>query len=638
MKRSEIDRVIREGLAFLGKMGVCPPPRAYWGLEEWHEHREEAPEPLKRGIGWDITDFGRGNFSGEGLLLYTLSNGYFDPATGKPVDQTYANKLLIVGKGQVSLTHHHWRKVEDIIVLGGGDLKIELHNAGPGDELDRAGEVRIMRNSVWRTHPAGAVVTLTPGERVRLERRHYHKFWGHRGKVLVEEVSTVNDDATDNCFLPGDRVGRFPEIEEDQEPEFLLCTELPGSGKFDRLYERYLNRHDVLVLNTSVVDIRSPDFDLGDKLAGRGGVRKMKTDDAPGFSQERILEWIEGGLAAAGGPGNCAPLMAGAGLKTAVGANLGRGAYPTGDGRLRLDAAGRFFYDVLYDNGVSVVEIVLHRRLPTGTAYIHDSSSRERGGIVYYPGANDVFSFQNARRAVSELMPQVVYYMYSGLSIKGDANRGEDLARFMRWCQRKGALTIADSHTLTGDPRAVTASGRPVKEYRLLKPLLPCLDVFFTSSGEAGMIANTLSYLGLKGSKLKGHEYNLRFLESLLKNHPAKNNKTRLFGLTVKDGAYFTAVLPDRTVQKPRKVKSRHLSGRNVDLVGAGDAFRAGLITHIVNNLKEFKSGKMDFVEAVQAGNLFASLYIKAPLDERYKLFYDRKDAKFTKLKKEKNK
>jgi D-lyxose ketol-isomerase len=88
MKRSEIDGLIREGLAFLEKMGVSLPPRAYWGLEQWHEHSGEASESLKRGIGWDITDFGRGNFPREGLLLYTLSNGYFDPTAREPVDQT----------------------------------------------------------------------------------------------------------------------------------------------------------------------------------------------------------------------------------------------------------------------------------------------------------------------------------------------------------------------------------------------------------------------------------------------------------------------------------------------------------------------------------------------------------------------
>jgi sugar/nucleoside kinase (ribokinase family) len=60
------------------------------------------------------------------------------------------------------------------------------------------------------------------------------------------------------------------------------------------------------------------------------------------------------------------------------------------------------------------------------------------------------------------------------------------------------------------------------------------------------------------------------------------------------------------------------MAGEVVDLVGAGDSFRAGLITYIARNLDDFKKGAMDFAQAVQAGNLFASLYIKAPLEDRY--------------------
>jgi fructose-1-phosphate kinase PfkB-like protein len=67
----------------------------------------------------------------------------------------------------------------------------------------------------------------------------------------------------------------------------------------------------------------------------------------------------------------------------------------------------------------------------------------------------------------------------------------------------------------------------------------------------------------------------------------------------------------------PTRIESRFLAGEVVDLVGAGDAFRAGLITYIGQNLNEFSTGSMNFGEAVQMGNLFAALFIKAPLDDR---------------------
>ena len=54
-----------------------------------------------------------------------------------------------------------------------------------------------------------------------------HQFYGEAGTadVLAGEVSFVNDDETDNYFL--EPAGRFPEIEEDEPPRYLLCTEYP---------------------------------------------------------------------------------------------------------------------------------------------------------------------------------------------------------------------------------------------------------------------------------------------------------------------------------------------------------------------------------------------------------------------------
>ena len=71
-------------------------------------------------------------------------------------------------------------------------------------------------NSTGKLEP-GQSITLTPGL--------YHRFWGEEGSgtVIVGEVSMCNDDANDNRFY--DKVGRFPEIEEDEAPLHLLCNE-----------------------------------------------------------------------------------------------------------------------------------------------------------------------------------------------------------------------------------------------------------------------------------------------------------------------------------------------------------------------------------------------------------------------------
>jgi len=368
---------------------------------------------------------------------------------------------------------------------------------------------------------------------------------------------------------------------------------------------------DVLILNTAVTDLRRPDFEFADALVGKGGLAKCETEDMPGYSQQQLAGWIEQGCATAGGPGNSAPLIARTGLKIAVGVNLGKGDY---DG---LDAQGRFFYDVMTANGVDMSQTYVHPALPTGTTFIHSTSGEDRGGIAYFPNANNDFDFGRFRRAVAKLKPSIVYYMYSGLSDRGDANKGRDLAEFIKWCRAKGAMTIVDSHTLTGNPHELIKAGTPVKEYRLLVPLLPEVDLFFTSCDEAKLIENTLAP-GRAWAKFSEHENNVHFLEFLTETFRPRDGRTKLFGVTVSDGAYEQHICPDERVNGPNRITSRFMAGEVVDLVGAGDSFRAGLITYLAAHLDRFADGSMNFGEAVQMGNLFASLFIKAPLGDRY--------------------
>jgi len=368
---------------------------------------------------------------------------------------------------------------------------------------------------------------------------------------------------------------------------------------------------DILVLNTGVADLRRPDFHFADDLVGKGGLAKCRIEDVPNYSQRQVREWIEQGCATAGGPGNTAPLIARTGLKVAIGVNLGAGDY---DG---LDAQGRFFYDQMTANGIDMSQTYVHPNLPTGTTFIHDTTGDDRGGIAYFPSANDDFDFEVFKPAVERLKPRIVYYMYSGLSDRGDANGGRDLAEFIKWCRERGAVTIVDSHTLTSNPHELIKAGTAVQEYRLLEPLLPELDVFFTSCDEAKLIENTLAPKRDWG-RFDENENNMHFLDFLTERFWPDDSRTKLFGVTVSDGAYEKHVCPDGGGAGPNRIESRFMAGEVVDLVGAGDSFRAGLITYIAGNLERFNDGSMDFAEAVQMGNLFASLYIKAPLDDRY--------------------
>lgn len=227
MKRSQINAIMEEVDGFIREHRFHLPPFAYWTPEDWSQKGSEVAEIVENRLGWDITDFGLGHYEQTGLFLFTIRNG--NPENWKTLrGKLYAEKLLVVGVDQVTPFHFHWSKMEDIINRGGGKLAIQVYNATPDEQLDLEGDVQLSIDGVWRTFRAGEVVTLSVGESVSLSQYCYHKFWGEGSRVLVGEVSMVNDDSTDNRFL--EPVGRFPEIEEDAQPLHLLV------GDYERYY------------------------------------------------------------------------------------------------------------------------------------------------------------------------------------------------------------------------------------------------------------------------------------------------------------------------------------------------------------------------------------------------------------------
>lgn len=223
MKRSEINDIMREGLTFLKKMNFLMPPFAHWSPADWQRKGPECRDIIDQQLGWDITDFGSGDYAKIGLLLFTVRNGNFADLK-REKGKTYAEKIMIVKENQLTPTHFHFQKMEDIINRGGGNLVIRLWNSTPGEKLAQS-PVTVAMDGVQVKVKAGGTITLKPGDSVCLPQRLYHRFWGQPGKgmVLVGEVSRVNDDHVDNRFF--DPVGRFPEIEEDVAPLHLLYND-----------------------------------------------------------------------------------------------------------------------------------------------------------------------------------------------------------------------------------------------------------------------------------------------------------------------------------------------------------------------------------------------------------------------------
>jgi len=221
MKRSEINAILLDAEAFLREHRFFLPPFAAWGPDDWAAKGPEVSEIVDNQIGWDITDFGTGDFAACGLALFTVRNGSAEAArtgTGK----TYCEKVAVMRAGQRCPLHHHFVKVEDIINRAEAPMAVSVANSGPdGQVLDTP--VTISLDGVVRTVPGGETLLLEAGESVTLTPGCYHALWAPDGDVLFGEVSVVNDDHADNRFA--EPVGRFPDIEEDAPPARLLVQD-----------------------------------------------------------------------------------------------------------------------------------------------------------------------------------------------------------------------------------------------------------------------------------------------------------------------------------------------------------------------------------------------------------------------------
>lgn len=224
MKRSTINDIMAAADDMIRTHGFTLPPFAYWTPDDFRARVADgsAARISQSRMGWDITDYGQGNFDGLGLFLFTLRNGSLtDLQRGSGM--VYAEKLLISKQNQLSPMHTHIIKSEDIINRGGATLAVELFGSDENGQFDESKGARVLTDGLVRDLGPGAVLKLAPGESVTLNPGDWHAFWGEGGDVLIGEVSTVNDDETDNLFR--EEIGRFAEIDEDVDPTHLLVSD-----------------------------------------------------------------------------------------------------------------------------------------------------------------------------------------------------------------------------------------------------------------------------------------------------------------------------------------------------------------------------------------------------------------------------
>jgi D-lyxose ketol-isomerase len=221
MKRSRINDIMRAADELIRHHGFVLPPFANWSPDQF-KARKDVSAIIDARCGWDITDYGQDKYDEMGVVLFTLRNGRLaDLQSGGGM--CYAEKLLISRQDQLSPMHTHVIKAEDIINRGGATLVVELYGSDEKGNFawDKGGMVRC--DGIETPYGAGTKLKLAPGESVTLMPGDWHAFWGEGGDVLIGEVSTVNDDLTDNIFR--EPIGRFAEIEEDEAPWHLLVSD-----------------------------------------------------------------------------------------------------------------------------------------------------------------------------------------------------------------------------------------------------------------------------------------------------------------------------------------------------------------------------------------------------------------------------
>ena len=160
---------------------------------------------------WDVTDFGLGNFVHCGLVLVNLAE-----------EAEYCEKLMYAQKNQITPSHFHKKKKEDIICRN-GTLVIQLWTEDPAKTVTEE-SLHVKVNGKFQTIASGEKMILQSGERVTIVPGVWHKFYADSDECIIGEVSTANDDLDDN-FFSNPKIGRFSELFEDEPALVKLLSE-----------------------------------------------------------------------------------------------------------------------------------------------------------------------------------------------------------------------------------------------------------------------------------------------------------------------------------------------------------------------------------------------------------------------------
>jgi D-lyxose ketol-isomerase len=239
VKRSEINATILLARDFFEAYRFKLPRWAAWSVVNWGYSGEEMQAIRDCQLGWDVTDFGLGNFPTQGMTTFMLRNGVpssppvqeasdeqIPETTSEGLNRHYSEKIMLVQLHQTIPLLALKQRTHDLINRGGGDLVIQVYQSTPENELDEKNRVPLQVNGIAYNVKAGGIVRLVPGDGVTLQPGVFHKYWPEKASCIVGNISTTCDETNDYLFFDPN-CQRFPEIEPDESPIHLLHYEYP---------------------------------------------------------------------------------------------------------------------------------------------------------------------------------------------------------------------------------------------------------------------------------------------------------------------------------------------------------------------------------------------------------------------------
>jgi len=238
VKRSEINATMLLARDFFEAYRFKLPKWAAWSVVNWDYSGEEMQAIKDCQLGWDVTDFGLGDFLSQGMTSFMLRNGQPSRKSDQEVSEKipaetlnglgrhYSEKILLVQLHQalplLALKH----RTHDLINRGGGDLVIQVYQSTPEHNLDEKSRIPLQVNGIAYNVKAGGIVRLVPGDGLTLQAGIYYKYWAEKASCIVGSISSTCDERNDYRFFDLN-CQRFPEIEPDESPIHLLHYEYP---------------------------------------------------------------------------------------------------------------------------------------------------------------------------------------------------------------------------------------------------------------------------------------------------------------------------------------------------------------------------------------------------------------------------